>query len=107
MSDAILGAEAMHEAACKPFDSWPRDRRLARPFGVPEGMPEHRWLVSGDVLQALYNAAPPPHGPNPKNGDDGTRRLFGWPVDVDATLAPGTMRLLIDGRTAVQPPETP
>ena len=85
-------AGEIHRTACEPYRV-PVDPRLAHPFGTPEDMPPHRWRVSRDVLQALYNASPPPVGPNPKNGDDGTRRLFGWAIDVDASAQPGTMVL--------------
>lgn len=87
-------ARSIHEAACKPFDA-PYDGRLARPFGTPEDMPPHIWVVSPDVLQALYNESPPPVAPNPKNGDDGTRRLFGWPVVDDKSVPAGTIRLVL------------
>ena len=85
-----------HVAACEPYRVW-LDPRLAHPFGTPPDMPPHRWRVSPDVFQALAYAAPPTVGPNPKNGDDGTCRLFGWPVDVDESAPPGTMVLAPTG----------
>lgn len=90
----MMIARSIHKAACEPFDG-PYDRRLARPFGTPEDMPPHVWVVSPDVLQALYNESPPPVGPNPKNGDDGNRRLFGWLVIADKSLPPGSIRLVL------------
>ena len=85
-------AWSMHVEACRPY-KLPRSPHLAEPFGTPIGMPDHRWRVSTDVLQALYEASPPPIGPNPKSGDDGTTRLFGWVVERDAALPTGTMLL--------------
>lgn len=85
-------ARAMHMAACEPYRG-SRIRGVAYPFGIPDGMPPHVWRVSWDIMQALYNASPPPVGPNPKSGDDGTTRLFGWPVIRDKALPNGTMRL--------------
>jgi hypothetical protein len=71
-----------------------RDHRLAHPFGVPENMPTHEWHVSSDVMQSLYDAMPPPFPiPNPKNGDDGTPRLFGWLVIRDKSLPANSMTL--------------
>jgi len=86
-------ARAHHRAACEAFDDGLDDPRLARPFGTPHDMPPHVWRVSWDVMQALYNASPPPVGPNPKNGDDGTRRLFGWRIERDLDAPPGTLEL--------------
>ncbi|HEV8545007.1 MAG TPA: hypothetical protein VGQ64_01830 [Candidatus Limnocylindrales bacterium] len=71
------------------------DPRLAHPFGVPEDMPPHVWRVSSDVMQALTEAGPPPYPiPNPKSGDDGVKRLFGWEVVTDAALPAGSMALV-------------
>ena len=93
MDSQMDRAYEMHQKACRRYRV-PADPRLAAPFGTPEGMPMHVWIVSWDVCQALYNEAPPPIGPNPKNGDDGTARLFGWRVVMDGETRPGTMRLV-------------
>lgn len=75
------------------YDAPPRDG-LAHPFGTPDDAPEHRWRVSPDVYQALYNEMPPAWPiPNPKSGDDGTTRLFGWLVVKDRSLPPNSMLL--------------
>ena len=85
-------AQAIHVEACRPY-RLPRSPHLAYPFGTPVGMPEYRWRVSTDMLQALYNASPPPVGSNPKSDDDGMTRLFGWVVERDAALPRGTLLL--------------
>jgi hypothetical protein len=72
----------------------PDDPRIARPFGRPDAMPEHRWRVSWDVMQALTEAAPPPYpAPNPKDSAGTVRLLFGWPVEVDKAAPAGTLLL--------------
>lgn len=96
LDDAVVDrAYRLLAEACLSPSALPRRRGLAYPFGVPDGVPEHEWLVSGDVMQALYNAAPPAYRmiPNPKSGDDGTTRLFGWRVIRDSALPSGTMLL--------------
>jgi hypothetical protein len=86
-------AWAIHVAACRPYDA-PRLRGVAYPFGTPDGMPPHQCRVSWDVMQALTEAAPPPDPvPNPKSSAGIEKRLFGWPVVVDASAAAGTMVL--------------
>jgi hypothetical protein len=91
----------IHDHACdlwpglptNPFVA-PDDPRIARPFGRPDAMPEHRWRVSRDVMQALTEASPPPSpAPNPKTSAGITKLLFGWPVDVDKATPPGTLLL--------------
>jgi hypothetical protein len=68
-------------------------RGIAMPFGVIE-LDAWRWRVSGDVLQALYDAMPPPFPiPNPKSGDDVTRRLFGLTLVEDRALPPNAIVL--------------
>jgi hypothetical protein len=66
-----------------------RRDRLAHPFGLAEGDP-CRFRVSPDVYQALVLELRHPEYVVAQRGDD---RLFGLPVDVDATLPPESMLL--------------
>jgi hypothetical protein len=94
MSDILERAYEAHLRACEPYDDGFRVPGLAYPFGRPDGMPEHEWRVSSDVMQALTEAAPPPKpAPNPKTADDITRLLFGWPIVVDESAPNGTLEL--------------
>lgn len=88
--------ERAHQILRTAQAAWPGpfDPRLARPFGNPPEMPAYRWHVSPDVMQALWNAMPPPHGvPKPKGSAGATPLLFGWPVEKDASLPPDSMYL--------------
>jgi hypothetical protein len=93
----LEAAWRIHVKACDPFRV-PAEppfvgldaRKLAQPFGTPEGMPPHHWIVSSDVLQALYEAAPPPMpGIAPL-------QLFGWPIVQDEDAPAQTLRLEAD-----------
>lgn len=94
-------AYRIHVHTCDKWRGLPVDprlelhlSRLAQPFGRPVGMPEHRWRVSWDVMQALYEAAPPPKPvPNPKTSEGPMPMLFGWPVDRDDAAPVGTLLL--------------
>lgn len=89
-------AYIVHVRTCEPWAS-PRIRGVAYPFGVPDGMPPHRWRVSWDVMQALTEASPPSTGDNPKTSEGAEKLLFGWPIDVDRDAVPSTLALGIDG----------
>lgn len=102
MSDIIVSAWRVHEQACARWRGMPLsdeisddDPRIAHPFGRPVAMPEHRWRVSRDVMQALTDASPPPVPMlNPKTSDGEVKLLFGWPVEVDRAAPPGYLTLV-------------
>jgi hypothetical protein len=95
MSESVLQrAYELHVRACEPYDDGVRIRGVAYPFGRPDGMSEHEWRVSPDVMQALVDASPPPQpAPNPKTAEAAARLLFGWRIVVDESAPSGTLEL--------------
>lgn len=113
--NVIDAAYIIHVQTCEPWrgvalSEWVADGdpRIAAPFGRPLAMPDHRWIVSWDVMQALTDAAPPPIPvPNPKTAHGFTKMLFGWPVSVLRDAPPGTMLLELSAvGFAVEGPES-
>lgn len=104
MNPIYATAYEQHKAACDRYDNWYRHPMLAYPFGRPEGMPGHHWVVSWDVMQSLTEAAPLPAPiPNPKTSVGLTKLLFGWPLRVDRDAPPGTLRLVMTRRNVRRP----
>jgi hypothetical protein len=85
-------ASELHWQACECYRDGHGVCGVAYPFGRPDGMPEHKWRVSPDVMQALVDASPPPQ-PAPKTAEAAPRLLFGWSIVVDQSAPSGTLEL--------------